>query len=116
LPAGDPVTLTIYDYMIRAVWGHGQGLTGRTIALTGFATPGPPGSWSLTRLHISCCAADAWAYSVTIHGPSPAPADGTWVTVTGRYVPLGGPATLDSVPVMAAVDVQTISAPTQPYE
>lgn len=116
LPAGDPVDVPLSGYTLRAVWGSGGGLVGRTVRLTGFATPDSHGRWSLTRLHIVCCAADAWVHSVTIEGSAVRPREGTWVQVTGWYVPLPGAPIIDSVPVLRADGVVTVPPPTDPYE
>jgi uncharacterized repeat protein (TIGR03943 family) len=116
LPTGDPVDLTIYDYLLRAVWSHGEGLGGRTIRLTGFVTPGETGTWSLTRVHIACCAADATAFSVTVVGDLAAPPADSWVQLTGQYVPLTAPPTYMSRPILHATKATPISPPSDPYE
>ncbi|MFN8172569.1 MAG: TIGR03943 family protein [Candidatus Nanopelagicales bacterium] len=69
LPAGDPVTLYLSDYVQRAVWDKGTTLTGRTVELTGFVLPQPGGGWQLARMQITCCAADAFASKVQPVGP-----------------------------------------------
>jgi uncharacterized membrane protein YcgQ (UPF0703/DUF1980 family) len=58
----------------------------------------------LTRIIISCCAADAQSVKVRIYGDSVPPA-GTWVSVTGNRHPGGRPGT-KSAPV--ALDAQTV--------
>lgn len=116
LPAGDPVDLKIYDYLLRAVWSHGEGLSGRTVRLTGFVTPADAGAWSLTRVHIACCAADATAYSVTVVGDLPAPPTDSWVQITGQYVPLTEPPSYLSRPILRATRITAISQPSDPYE
>ena len=90
LPPGDPVDLLLSDYASRAIWDDGRTLEGRNVALTGFVSAAPDGGWYLTRLSLSCCAADAIATKITVVDAPYAPPSDTWVTVTGQWVPGGG--------------------------
>ena len=61
---------------------------GLEIALTGFVTHPSgldDGTFALTRFYVSCCAADAIPYSVTIGGQTDFP-DDQWLRVTGSLV------------------------------
>ncbi|HSA48813.1 MAG TPA: TIGR03943 family protein, partial [Yinghuangia sp.] len=88
LPPGDPLDMTLGDYGVRAVWDTAETLKDRNVRLTGFATQGENGIWYVNRLVISCCAADAVARKVEIHGV-PAPPTDTWVAVTGTWLKNG---------------------------
>jgi uncharacterized repeat protein (TIGR03943 family) len=57
---------------------------GTPLDLTGFvsATNGP-GEFTLTRFYVSCCAADAIPYSVSVVGEGGAYPDNTWLRVNG---------------------------------
>ncbi|MET8981269.1 TIGR03943 family protein [Streptomyces sp. NPDC004539] len=116
LPAGDPVELTVAAFSSRAIYDSGRSLTGRTVRMTGFVTRGDGEVWYLTRLLVTCCAADATTSKVEIRGAS-APVVDTWVTVTGTWVPKG---TLGSdaawPPVLAAGSVVRVAQPKDPYE
>jgi uncharacterized repeat protein (TIGR03943 family) len=119
LPAGDPVPVTVLDYASRAVFDSGKSLTGRTVRLTGFLTPGPDGQPMLARIILSCCAADGRPIKVGLTGSAPAglPAD-TWVQVDGVYT---ARTERDSVndAVVPYLDVRTwqqIDPPKQQYE
>lgn len=102
----------------------------------GTASP-PPGSgsapddgWTLTRMSIACCAADAVAVRVRIvpsapgggAGPGAAraqpPAPGQWVTVEGSWAPHPGAPTGTPLPpsVLVAATITPIPAPRSPYE
>ncbi len=59
LPAGNPLELTVGEFSSRAIFDSGRSLKGRTVRLTGFVTHGDDGTWYVTRLLVSCCAADA---------------------------------------------------------
>lgn len=116
LPAGNPLALTVGEFSSRAIFDSGRSLTGRTVSLTGFVTHGDDGAWYVTRLLVSCCAADAAAGKVEIRDAD-APVTDTWVTVTGTWVPkgkLGSDAAWP--PVLDAGSVKKVAEPSNPYE
>jgi uncharacterized repeat protein (TIGR03943 family) len=116
LPAGNPVDLTVGEFSSRAIYDSGRSLKGRTVRLTGFVTHGEDGTWSVTRLAVTCCAADATVGEVEVRGADALPAD-TWITVTGTWHPKG---TLGSdeawPPVLDATAVTQVKQPADPYE
>ncbi len=114
-PEGDPVSVTVSDYVGRAVWDDGTSLEGRNVQMTGFVTPNPDGSWWLTRLAISCCAADAIAYKVQPLDVEDLPAN-TWVTVTGHWVPGGGTKSDTAIPLLVVDALEQVPQPANPYE
>nr|WP_240973307.1 TIGR03943 family protein [Nonomuraea sp. FMUSA5-5] len=116
--AGDGVTeLTLGEFIGRAYARSGPSLAGRKVRLTGFAVPAEGGrSWYLTRMQIRCCAADALALEVAIKGAA-APAEDSWVTVTGTWVPWPEGIPEDYVvPALAATGVTAVAQPAEPYE
>ncbi|MFJ9021093.1 TIGR03943 family putative permease subunit [Streptomyces sp. NPDC102259] len=118
LPAGNPVELTVAEFSSRAIYDSGRSLKGRTVRLTGFVTHGDDGAWYVTRLLVTCCAADATTGKVEIQDADDdvLPAD-TWVTVTGAWRPkgeLGSDAAWP--PVLAAATVTRVKQPADPYE
>ncbi|MGW0942572.1 TIGR03943 family putative permease subunit [Streptomyces sp. NPDC002623] len=118
LPAGNPLTLTVGEFGSRAIYDSGRSLTGRTVRLTGFVTHGDDGAWYVTRLTVTCCAADATTGKVEIQGADDdvLPAD-TWVTVTGTWLPkgeLGSDAAWP--PLLTATNVTRVKQPADPYE
>ncbi|AMW11754.1 hypothetical protein A4E84_20980 [Streptomyces qaidamensis] len=116
LPSGSPVDLTLGEFGSRAVYDSGRSLQGRTVRLTGFVTRGGDGAWYVTRLLVSCCAADATAAKAEVRGAQAPPVD-TWVTVTGRWHPEGGLGS-DATwpPVIDARSVRQVPQPDSPYE
>ncbi|MFF4270412.1 TIGR03943 family putative permease subunit [Streptomyces sp. NPDC001536] len=116
LPAGDPVELGVGEFASRAIYDSGRSLTGRTVRMTGFVTHGDDGTWYVTRLLVSCCAADATTSKVELRGADPLPAD-TWVTVTGTWHPEGKLGT-DAAwpPVLDTASVKRTRQPADPYE
>ena len=119
LPPGDPVAVTLLDYASRAVFDQGRSLTGRTLQLTGFVTPGPHGQPMLARMVLSCCAADGRPIKVGLSGDTPAgvPAD-TWVQVTGGYTSRTAEDQINqaAVPYLEVTSWREIAAPRQQYE
>ncbi|MER7837346.1 TIGR03943 family protein [Streptomyces sp. NPDC096040] len=116
LPAGNPVPLTLAEFSSRAIYDSGRSLKGRTVRMTGFVTHGSDGTWYLTRLMVTCCAADATTSKVEIRGED-APVTDTWVTVTGTWHPkgkLGSDAAWP--PVLDAKSTRTVKQPSDPYE
>lgn len=68
LLAGDPVDLSVAQSGSRAIYDRGHTLKGRTVRLTGFVRPGNGDRWYVTRLLVSCCAADAATSKVESRG------------------------------------------------
>ncbi|MEU8661791.1 TIGR03943 family putative permease subunit [Actinoplanes philippinensis] len=117
LPAGDPVEVGLLDYAGRAVFDGGRSLSGRTVKLTGFITPGPDGKPMLARMVLACCAADGRPIKIGMTGaPIDAPPD-AWVDVEGVYSPEVGTDPVNQAQI-AYLDVrswQEIDQPKQPY-
>ena len=117
LPAGDPVTTTLTDYATRAIWDQGRSLQGRRVRLVGFVSPRPGGGVYLTRLVITCCAADARPIKISIHGDPTGLAADSWIEVVGSYGGLDASTGKTSqVPVIKADSVQPVRTPSEPYE
>lgn len=116
LPAGNPLELTLGEFGSRAIFDSGRSLKDRTVRLTGFVTHGDDGTWYVTRLLVSCCAADATTSKVEIRDAD-APVTDTWVTVTGTWVPKGRLGSDEAwPPVLDAGSVKKVAAPSNPYE
>ena len=119
LPAGDPVDLGLLDYASRAVFDGGRSLTGRTVRLTGFVTPGPDGEPMLARMVVSCCAADGRPIKVGLDGDTRVTAaSDAWVQVVGAWTNrvAKDPVNQADVPYLKVTAWQEIPAPKQPYE
>jgi uncharacterized repeat protein (TIGR03943 family) len=115
LPATSPLPITLTDFTQRVQQDTGRAIEGRTVRMTGFVTPadGDDG-WYLTRILLSCCAADAQSVKVRVYGVE-APAADTWVTVTGTWHP-GGTLGTESAPVaLDARGVEKVERPTNGY-
>jgi uncharacterized repeat protein (TIGR03943 family) len=119
LPPGDPAPVSLLDYASRAVFDDGRSLTGRTLRLTGFVTPGPDGQPMLARMVLSCCAADGRPIKVGLSGDTPVsvPAD-TWVEADGVYTNRRGTDAINqaAVPYLEVTSWREIAPPAQQYE
>jgi uncharacterized repeat protein (TIGR03943 family) len=118
LPAGDPVTLSIGEFIGRsfeAQGGFGNTLNGHRIALTGFAMPSKEGGWYLTRLQIACCAADAMPMQIIVRGIAQPPRE-TWVQITGTWVPRPPKAGGTGIQAIQASGIRPIKKPVRAYE
>ncbi|GIH21672.1 TIGR03943 family putative permease subunit [Rugosimonospora africana] len=118
LPAGDPVTVSVLDYASRAVF-DGRSLAGRRVELSGFLLSNGSGGWYLTRMVITCCAADAQPIKVGLTGAVPANARANeWLEATGEYTdrvdkdPVNG----QSIPYLSVTSSTPIPAPAQQYD
>jgi uncharacterized repeat protein (TIGR03943 family) len=117
---GAAVSLTLAEYLVRDHEAP-HTLAGVRIRLVGFVTPQEPGrdGYLLTRFAINCCAADATALKVAIHGDPVPRAPDTWLEVEGRWQQRTGgdpnqPAS--EVPLLLAETIRVIEQPSPPYE
>ncbi|MET7452081.1 TIGR03943 family protein [Streptomyces sp. NPDC005574] len=115
LPATSPLPITLSDFTSRVTQDRTRAIQGRTVLMTGFVTPGTAGgAWYLTRIMLSCCAADAQSVKVLVQGVPTPPAD-SWVSLTGTWHP-GGTLGTGSAPVaLDARSVRKIARPTNGY-
>ncbi|WP_369192627.1 TIGR03943 family protein [Streptomyces sp. R08] len=119
LPAGNPLDISVAQYSSRAIYDTGHSLKGRTLRMTGFVTHGSHGTWYVTRLLVTCCAADATISKVEIRGEEVdgAPQTDSWVTVTGVWLPKGKLGTDGAwPPVLKATTVTQVKEPADPYD
>jgi uncharacterized repeat protein (TIGR03943 family) len=119
LPDGDPVHLSVLDYASRAVFDHGKSIGTRHVTLSGFVLPADGGSWYLTRMVITCCAADAQPIKVGLTGTVPATLKANdWIQVTGTYTARQDkdPVNAQAIPYLTVESSQPIPAPALQYE
>ncbi|MBK6015669.1 TIGR03943 family protein [Streptomyces sp. MBT53] len=119
LPAAKVLDISVAQYSSRAIYDTGHSLKGRTVRMTGFVTHGSNGAWYVTRLVVTCCAADATTSKVEIRGTESddAPQTDTWVTVTGTWLPKGKLGTDGAwPPLLDAKTVTQVKQPADPYE
>ncbi|WP_433221696.1 TIGR03943 family putative permease subunit [Dactylosporangium sp. CS-047395] len=118
LPAGDPARVSLLEYASRAVFDQGRSLTGRTVTMSGFIVTDGDRRY-LTRMIITCCAADARPVKVGLTGAvPPGLAADTWLEITGTYTAKTDPDPVDGAPIpyVTVTTAQPIPAPKEPYE
>ncbi len=118
LPEVDPAPLTLMDYASRAVFDDGRSIGDRKVRLTGFVIRGAQGDAFVTRMVLTCCAADARPIKVGLSGdlPGDLPTD-AWVEVIGTYTPHRVVDEINSgiIPFIQAASVTRIAPPNDPY-
>ncbi|MET7474890.1 TIGR03943 family protein [Streptomyces sp. NPDC005648] len=114
LPAASLLPITLTDFALRVRQDRTRAISGRTVQLSGFVTAGKRSdSWFLTRIIISCCAADAQSVKLRIYGPAPRP--DTWVAVTGTWHPAGSLGTESAAVALDARTVEEAAKPVNSY-
>ncbi len=118
LPAGKDPTLTIKDFVLRALYDEGNSASDNDITVIGFIAPAGDGyadGYSLARMTISCCAADASPMRVHLSGAAKYPSN-TWVSAVISAQPGTAGADNDYVPAADVTSMTKISQPSDPYE
>ncbi|MET7569148.1 TIGR03943 family protein [Streptomyces sp. NPDC005492] len=116
LPATSPLPMTLTDFTTRVQQDRKGSIKGRTLQMTGFVTPDKASTyWDLTRIMISCCAADAQSIKVRVYG-IPALAANTWVTITGTWHAGGTLGTKSAPAALDGVTVEKVAKPVNAYQ
>ena len=117
-PRDGAVDLTLTEYYSRVLY-EDEELVDTPVRLTGFVTPTDDGRWFVTRISLSCCAADGRPVKVLTAGDGAAavpPAD-SWVEVVGTYTePEELPGQQAGVATLRVASVTPVEAPKQQYE
>jgi uncharacterized repeat protein (TIGR03943 family) len=119
LPQGDPSKISVLEYATRAVFDKGLSIGERKVQVSGFLSKGPDGQQVLTRMILSCCAADARPIKIGMTGnlPSGVSAD-AWIEVTGKYTAQTGkdPINEETIPFIEVLEWRPITPPANQYE
>ena len=118
LPAGDNPPVGMKDLILRALYDADNSVEGVPVTVTGFIAPAGDGytdGYTVARIVISCCAADANPMQLHIAGDAPFPAN-TWVDAVVTVVP--NTATMDNgyVPTVTVTSMTPVQQPDDPYE
>jgi uncharacterized repeat protein (TIGR03943 family) len=113
-----PVPLSMFDFLILSD-ARPAALRSQPVTLTGFVLAGRAGGFSMARLVITCCAADASTARVdvdlaAIGRAGPVPPRGSWVQVTGSFT--GTDPDADRTPRLLASSLVRIGQPANPYD
>ena len=119
-PVRGAVPMTMAEFITRALRDRNRSLDGVRVRLVGFVAPERGGEgYRLTRFVIFCCAADAEALQVAVHGDGTRRTADQWLEVEGRWQPRPVAAEDDpspAPPVLAAEEVRPVAQPRRPYE
>ena len=118
LPSGTDPQLAMKQLVLRALYDNQQSVSKTPVTVTGFiadAGTGQDGGYTIARVVISCCAADANPMRVHVAGAAPYPAN-TWVNAVVQAEPGTGTMANDYVPSVSVKSIQQTSQPSDPYE
>jgi uncharacterized repeat protein (TIGR03943 family) len=119
LPDGDPAEISVLDYATRAIYDKGASIGERKVRVSGFISFGPDGVPVLTRMVMSCCAADARPIKIGMSGASPTGVkEDAWVEVTGAYTERTAvdPVNEAAIPFIEVLEWRPIDPPKGQYE
>jgi uncharacterized repeat protein (TIGR03943 family) len=109
-------TLPLIQYRWIALDDDTSILEGRRVRLIGFVTPREGGGWYVSRIQISCCAADAVGITVVVDGDRGDLAADQWVEVIGTWAPpVTHPTHGFPEAVIAPASVRPIDPPAHTY-
>jgi len=118
LGSGDNPAMTLKEFVLRALYDGDASASNNNIRVIGFiaaAGDGYSDGYSLARLTISCCAADASPMRVHITGPAKYPVD-TWVSAVISAQTGTAEMANDYVPTVDLTSITQVSQPSDPYE
>ena len=118
LPSGKDPVLTLKDFVMRALYDGEDSASDNDITVVGFIAPAGDGyadGYSLARMTISCCAADASPMRIHLTGAAKYPVN-TWVTAVVSAQKGTASSENDYVPTADVTSMSPISQPADPYE
>jgi uncharacterized repeat protein (TIGR03943 family) len=118
LPAGADPVITIKDFVLRTLYDADDSVGSTPVTVVGFITPvgtGYHGGYTIARLAISCCAADANPIQIHVDGNPPFPVN-TWVAAVVTGASGTGGADNNYVPQAKVQKIQQVAQPSDPYE
>ena len=118
LPEGIEPALPIKDFVLRALYDADGSVDGVPVTVTGFvASPGDgfADGYTIARIVISCCAADANPMRIHVADNPPFPLD-TWVQAVVTAVPNSGTRANGYVPTVTVTSITPVHQPADPYE
>ena len=118
LPSGKDPQLTLKDFVMRALYDRDDSASDNDITVIGFIAPAADGytsGYSLARMTISCCAADATPMQIHLTGTAKYPVN-TWVTAVVSAQKGTASEANDYVPTADLTSISPIKQPSDPYE
>ncbi|MTD13503.1 TIGR03943 family protein [Nakamurella sp. YIM 132087] len=118
LPTGEDPAIPLREFVLRALYDGEDSVVDTPVTVTGFIAPAGTGftsGYSIARLVISCCAADANPMQIHVDGDAPLPTD-TWVTAVVTAVPDTAGQDNGYVPTVTVTSITPVDQPSDPYE
>lgn len=118
LPSGTEPVVLLKDFVLRSLYDADNSVSKTPVTLVGFIAPAGEGftsGYTLARLSINCCAADANPVRVHVEGDPPFP-ENTWVAAVGTAVEGSGGVDNDYVPTARISSMGPVQQPSDPYE
>lgn len=118
LPAGANPVIGVKDLVMRALYDGTNSVATTPVTIVGFISPaadGYPSGYTIARMSISCCAADANPTRIHVDGAAPYPVN-AWVAAVVTAQEGTATATNNYVPVVDIRSIEQVQQPTDPYE
>lgn len=118
LPAGADPEVGVKEFVLRALYDADRSVVTTPVTVTGFIAPagdGYTGGYTVARLVISCCAADASPMQLHVEGAAPAP-EGAWVNAVITAEDGTASQANDYVPTVTVTSLSPTGQPSDPYE
>lgn len=111
---GTAMRLGIFEFTETAAYSP-DSLRDTQVDMVGFVSYDSDHHWYITRLSITCCAADAVSSRVRVVGMA-APPRNTWIELIGQWVDTGDAKAAATKPQVYALSLTRIPQPANPYE
>jgi uncharacterized repeat protein (TIGR03943 family) len=118
LPAGPNPVIGVKDLVMRALYDGTNSVATTPVTVVGFISPAGDGytsGYTIARMAISCCAADANPTRIHVDGPAPFPVN-AWVAAVVTAQEGTATEANDYVPVVQVRSIVQVQQPTDPYE
>jgi uncharacterized repeat protein (TIGR03943 family) len=118
LPAGTDPAIGLKEFVMRALYDADDSVSANNVTVTGFIAPAGDGytsGYSIARMVVSCCAADASPMRIHVDGTPPYP-ENTWVTAVVQAQAGTASQDNDYVPAVDVSKISQTSEPSDPYE
>lgn len=118
LPAGANPVIGVKELVMRALYDGTNSVATTPVTIVGFITPagdGYSGGYTIARMAISCCAADATPTRIHVDGAAPYPVN-AWVAAVVTAQEGTATEANDYVPVVDVRSIEQVQQPADPYE
>lgn len=118
LPAGPDPVIGVKELVMRALYDGTDSVATTPVTVVGFISPAADGytsGYTIARMAISCCAADANPTRIHVDGAAPYPVN-AWVAAVVTAQEGTATASNNYVPVVDVRSIEQVQQPTDPYE